>query len=96
MVRELIAAVLKQLGNTVLSDNVKSLYDYHFVWGTRPELNVLTEILRLEIGTYSMVFIVVDALDELFEHDQGYIITKLTKFNQHYQLDCHFSSHPLD
>lgn len=40
MVRELIAAVLKQMvqGNTLLSDNVKSLYDYHFVRGTRPEL----------------------------------------------------------
>ncbi|KIM89024.1 hypothetical protein PILCRDRAFT_812910 [Piloderma croceum F 1598] len=69
MVRELIATVLKQ-DNTVLSDNVKLLYDCDFVRGTRPELNNLTEILRLEIGTYSRVFIVVDALDELSEHDQ--------------------------
>jgi hypothetical protein len=49
--------------------------------------------LRLEIGTYSRVFIVVDALNELSEHDQGYLITKLRNLTS--TINLIVTSHPI-
>jgi hypothetical protein len=51
----------------VISDNVKSLYRHHHDRNIYPTLNELTRTLKVEIGTYTKVFIVVDALDECTE-----------------------------
>ena len=61
----------------MISAQVKSLYDRHFVRGTRPAHDEFTKALRAEIARYSKIFIVVDAVDELAERDQGYLITEL-------------------
>ena len=78
-VPELVASLLKQLvqDHPVVSGHVKSLYDHHWVQGTRPAHGGFTQALRSEIGRYSKVFIVVDALDELVERDQGYLVKEL-------------------
>ena len=78
-VLELVASLLKQLvqDHPMISAQVKSLYDRHFVRGTHPAHDEFTKALRAEIARYSKIFIVVDALDELAERDQGYLITEL-------------------
>jgi hypothetical protein len=78
-VSELIATVLKQLAQDQpeLSDNVKFLYTRHIRKHTRPTLEEFVEALQLEIKAFTKVFIVVDALDEFLERDQGYLISRL-------------------
>jgi hypothetical protein len=75
----LIASLLKQLvqDHPTISDSVKSLYDRHFVRNTRPTPDEFTKALQSEIGRYTKVYIIVDALDEFLKHDQGYLITEL-------------------
>ena len=67
--RELIASMLKQLvqDHPVISESAGSLYDKHHSKATYPSLEELTEAIRMEIGRYSRVFVIVDALDELDE-----------------------------
>jgi hypothetical protein len=52
-----------------LPDNIKSFYKCHHGRGIRPNLNEYMTVLRAEIGLYSKVYIVVDALDECSEED---------------------------
>src|SRR5882672_9098600 len=68
-VRELIASILKQLvqDHPAISEWAKALYDRHNSKATYPSLKELTEALRMEVGRYSRVFVIVDALDELDE-----------------------------
>jgi hypothetical protein len=44
-----------------------SLYDKHYSHATYPSLEELTEALWMEVGRYSRIFIIIDALDELDE-----------------------------
>lgn len=78
-VPELVASLLKQLmqDRPETSDNVISLYERHLVNNTRPTQEELTQALRSEIGLYSKVFVVVDALDECLEGNQRRLITEL-------------------
>jgi hypothetical protein len=66
----LLAALLKQLvtGRPSISE-VRALYDTHTVRGTRPSLEDISRLLRSAIGTYSRVYIVIDALDECRNDD---------------------------
>jgi hypothetical protein len=68
-VRELIASILKQLvqDHPAISEWAASLYDKHNSKATYPSLEELMEALRMEVGRYSRVFVIVDALDELDE-----------------------------
>jgi hypothetical protein len=68
-VRELIASILKQLvqHHPAICEWAMSLYDKHNSKATYPSLEELTEALRIEVGRYSRVFVIVDALDELDE-----------------------------
>ncbi|KIM82512.1 hypothetical protein PILCRDRAFT_70744, partial [Piloderma croceum F 1598] len=77
-VPEIIASLLKQLvqDRPMTSDNVKSLHEQHVGRGTRPTYEELKKAFQSEVGT-SNVYIVVDALDECLERDQGYLITEL-------------------
>ncbi|KAI9830716.1 MAG: hypothetical protein M1819_005380 [Sarea resinae] len=65
----LIASLLQQLvrKDAVLSDEIVSLYNRHLEKGTRPGLNDWSKLLRAEVGRFSMVFIAIDALDEIPE-----------------------------
>jgi hypothetical protein len=67
----LIASLLKQLvqDHSAAYDRVKSLYEYHHDRRTRPTLNGIQQALQSEIGTFTKVFIIVDALDECSETD---------------------------
>ena len=71
-VSNLVASLLKQIvqDRYGASDNVKSLYELHNHQSTRPTLDELTTALKSEIGAYSKVFIVIDALDE-YPEDNG-------------------------
>ncbi|SJL14282.1 uncharacterized protein ARMOST_17738 [Armillaria ostoyae] len=61
----IFCSLLKQLvQDNGLSDSITSLYKQCHHDGTRPSLNVLTDILSQELGSFYCVYIVLDALDE--------------------------------
>jgi hypothetical protein len=84
----LIAGLLKQFvqHRPSISDHVKSLYKHHFVHNTRPTPKEVIQALRSEIGPYSKVFIVVDALDECLEGNQRDLITELGSLGSNVNL----------
>lgn len=60
------------------SDKVKKWYkNLHDFRNARPKFPDLIAVLRSEIGTYSKVYIVVDALDECLECDQANVLKTL-------------------
>ena len=67
----LIASLLQQLvqQQAVLPADIKSLYEYHSKGQIRPLLSEYIGLLQAHIRCCSMVFIVVDALDECSEDD---------------------------
>jgi hypothetical protein len=67
----LIASLLQQLvqRNSVIPDEIVSLYHRHINKQTRPTLAEWSELLRSEVHRLSKVFIIVDALDECSEGD---------------------------
>jgi len=86
-VPEIIASLLKQLvqDRPMISDNVKSLYEQHVGRGTRPTYEELKKAFQSEVRA-SSVYVVVDALDECLERDQGYLITELRSLGNAIQL----------
>jgi hypothetical protein len=62
----LIASLLRQLVQdcSVVPEGIKTFYERHQYRGTPPRLDEFMNALNSEIGTYSKVFIIVDALDE--------------------------------
>lgn len=79
-ISELVASLLRQFvsGRPVASTGVKKFYrEFHDERRTQPKLPDLRTALQLEIETYSRVYIVVDALDECAECDQGNLIKTL-------------------
>ena len=62
----LLASLLKQLAEckSFLPSSVKGLYDRYKTKRTRPSLDEISKTLHSVIATYSLVYIVVDALDE--------------------------------
>jgi len=67
----LIASLFQQVvqQQTVLSEDVKSLFKHHSRERTRPSLPEYIMLLQAHIQRFSRVFIVVDALDECSEND---------------------------
>jgi hypothetical protein len=84
----LIAGLLKQFvqHRPAISEHVKSLYKHHFVHNTRPTPKEVIQVLRSEIGTYSKVFIVIDALDECLEGNQRDLVTDLGSLGSNVNL----------
>jgi hypothetical protein len=79
-IEQLIASILKQIiqDQSTVSESIKAFYDdYRYIRPRHPRLADLMEALRSEIGTYSKVFLVIDALDECLEDIQGSLITRL-------------------
>ncbi|KIW35343.1 uncharacterized protein PV07_02044 [Cladophialophora immunda] len=68
----LIASLLQQLARraSVISENIKSLYEKHALNKARPSLDVFSSHLQSEVRRFSEVFIIIDALDECTE-DNG-------------------------
>jgi hypothetical protein len=70
---DLILSILKQLAQEQLSmpANVRNLYEYHRNKRTRPSFDEIIKVLHAVIGSYSKVFIIIDALDEYHVSDEG-------------------------
>jgi Cdc6-like AAA superfamily ATPase len=62
----LLASLLKQLSQekSCLPDSVNALYHQHKDKRTRPSFEEIVRVLQSVAATYSIVFIIVDALDE--------------------------------
>jgi len=56
---------------------VGSLYDKHHRNCTHPSLGELTETLRNGVERSGKVFIIIDALDELVEHDHWHLVKEV-------------------
>ena len=95
-ISELVASLLKQLvqDGPNASDHIKKFYrDHHEARKIRPKLADLLKALKSEIGTYSRVFIVVDALDECLEDARVHFIEELQSLAHNVNLMV--TSHPL-
>lgn len=77
----LLAGVWRQLilNKNALSDDVKDVYKEHADKDTRPTLHAVAEILAKEIARYRIVYVVVDALDELPEARRIRLMERLQK-----------------
>ncbi|KAK6361430.1 hypothetical protein TWF730_005159 [Orbilia blumenaviensis] len=83
---DLLASVLKQLSQNQrsLPDAIKELFHRHLDNRTRPSREDLVQALRLVVGAYSRIFIVIDALDEYLEsNSRAKLISEL--FNLHHE-----------
>jgi hypothetical protein len=62
----MLGSLLKQLvqRRSALPDDVRGLYDKHIRRQTHPTLDELSLLLVQEASAYSLVFVVIDALDE--------------------------------
>ena len=79
-VSELVGSLLKQLvlDRPAISDHVKKFYkDHNETREVPPKPADVIKALQSEIGTYSRVFIVIDALDECLDSAREDFITTL-------------------
>jgi hypothetical protein len=93
---ELVASVMKQIveNESLPSESIQTFCTEFPDKGRRPRLTNLTDALRSEIGKYSKVFLVIDALDECLEDNQGRIIAELESLASTVYLMV--TSRPLD
>ena len=93
---ELVASVLKQIiqDQSSASETIKVLCKEFRDKQRHPRLTNLIDALRSEIGTYSKVFFVIDALDECPEDCQGQLITELESISS--TVNLLVTSRPLD
>lgn len=70
-IEDLLAILLSQLvrHSGSMPKAAQDLYSLHREKGTRPSLDEISKTLRSVVATYSRVFIIVDALDELQTSD---------------------------
>ena len=88
-ISELVASLLKQLVQDCpeTSDHIKKFYkDHHEARKFRPKLADLIKALKSEIGTYSRVFIVVDALDECLDSAREHFIKEFQSLARNVNL----------
>ena len=60
-----------------ISDNVQALYEKHVPKGTRPNLGVVSKILKEETDRFEKIYLLVDALDECADNDIEVLIRHL-------------------
>ena len=67
----LIASLLQQLvlHRSIIPDELEDLYNSHVDKKSRPSLKECSKLLQAEIGRFSKIFIIIDALDEYIERD---------------------------
>jgi hypothetical protein len=94
--QELVASVLKQIiqDQSSASGSIKAFCERFRDKQRHPRLINLIDAFRLEIQTYSKVFIVLDALDECQEDYQGRLIAELESISSTVYLMV--TSRPLD
>ena len=88
-ISELVASLLKQLvqDRPETSSQIKLFYkDHHEARKIRPKLVDLIEALKSEIGTYSRVFIVLDALDECLHSARERFVKELQSLARNVNL----------
>jgi hypothetical protein len=75
----LAAGLLRQISQhrNAVSEHIRSLYTKHHHGGTLPSLDDVTMALASEIGTYSKVFVIADALDECPDGTRESLIEEL-------------------
>ncbi|KAF3131790.1 hypothetical protein TWF703_007509 [Orbilia oligospora] len=87
---DLLASLLKQLSQnkTSLPQTIKELYQRHLGNRTRPSREDVIEALRSVIDSYSRVFIIIDALDELPESNgRAAFISELFYLHDNYNTN---------
>ena len=78
----LVASLLQQLvqGQSVISNDIIAIYRRHSRKQTRPSFAEYSELLESEAHRFSKVFIVIDALDEVFR--KGVFFPKSKSYRQ--------------
>jgi hypothetical protein len=78
-VSSLVTSLLRQLvqDHSTVYNKVKTLYKNHENRGTRPAFQQFLEALQSAMGTFSKVFIVVDALDECSDRTRAELLLAL-------------------
>lgn len=71
LVGALLQQILRMSEDNALPSEVSSLYQLHHKHNTRPTSSQLREILEKIVLKYGVVHVVVDALDEYAEFDEG-------------------------
>ncbi|VUC20102.1 unnamed protein product [Clonostachys rosea] len=88
--QNMIGSLLKQIvqKKAALSDDVRSLYKKHLEKKTNPKLDELTRLLIQEAKTRSLVFVVVDALDECPErgNTRSRLLAEIQKLPQNARI----------
>jgi hypothetical protein len=65
-----------------LTTNALELYARNAAQGTRPSLDEICSVFQSELDRYSKVYVIVDALDELDELEQDFLLEKLCKYSK--------------
>lgn len=80
----LISSLLQQLveQQPFVPDEIRSLWKQHTHLRTRPGLAEITRLFQSTAGTFSKIFIVIDALDESNEIARNDLITEIEKLSQ--------------
>lgn len=67
-----LGSLLQQLAlqNDAILEDIKSCYDRHDRYMTRPTINEIATLLRSQVEQFDQVFVMIDALDECPEADQ--------------------------
>lgn len=85
----LLASIWMQLAyNADVSQEVQDVYKTHMSKDTRPDLKEVSKILQGEIGRYSSVYVILDALDECSYIDRvgAIVLQELCKLQSHISL----------
>ncbi|KIX03194.1 uncharacterized protein Z518_06746 [Rhinocladiella mackenziei CBS 650.93] len=96
-VDDLVASLLKQLaqGHSSLPAAVRELYHENQVRKTRPSREDLIRILHVVVTQSSKVFIILDALDELFHDCRTKLLPEIFKIQAKANLNIFMTSRPI-
>jgi Cdc6-like AAA superfamily ATPase len=93
---DLLLSLLKQLAqkHPSVPVDVKNLYEFHKPKRTRPSFDEILKVLRSITGSYSRVFIIIDALDECHVSNKGFnrILSELFNLQVHAQVNLFTTS----
>jgi Cdc6-like AAA superfamily ATPase len=96
---DLIASLLKQLvqEQPLLPEIVKALHEIHCRRDTRPSFNELSKALRSVVDSYSRVFFVINALDELTNTDRTrkHLLHEISELQNQTRISLFATSRPI-
>jgi hypothetical protein len=79
----MVAAVWWQLAyRSDLTTDALELYARNTAQGTRPDVDEICSVFQSELDRFSKVYVIVDALDELDELEQDFLLEKLCKYSK--------------